>query len=151
MTGLARSTDPQTSHDAERSLDLLWTTEHESALRIYSYMGPMTDIQAAEELCKIWLFSDSMETNRRLIRTIRENHGRLVPALDAEGNQIQSKNPSGRWALCWKPGHGTPREAPKKETYVKLRAVACKTENKFCAPDCSRECDTAELFIREVS
>ena len=29
--------------------------EHESALRIYSYMGPMTDIRAAEELCKTGL------------------------------------------------------------------------------------------------
>jgi hypothetical protein len=155
ISGLARSTDPDTSHDAQRSLDLQWDDQHEEALKVYRQHGPLTDIQAANEMCKLLTFSSNMETNRRLIRTIREEHGRLVPSIGTDGEQIKSTNPSGRQALCWEPGNGSPKETVKTERYVVSDWFYCVDSKRLCRSDicknsvCVLGSEVKNLYFKE--
>lgn len=97
----ARNSDPNTSRDAALSLDHGLKDVHRAALRWFERNGPQTDDEAANGLVMSG-FTDRHETARRWVRTVRERHGLLVPALDEDGLQMKRKNArSGREALCW--------------------------------------------------
>ena len=101
---LARSGDPTTSHLAAESLDLKWTDKLDQIVDALDAVCPATDLEMAEALSALGFGKE--ESCRRSVRTIREKHGRLVPARDAEGLQLRHMNSTGRWADCWEPGEG---------------------------------------------
>lgn len=120
---LSRSGDRETSKLAAASLDIDLSQKHRVALGIAEQMCPATDLEMALEMSRRGLGRE--ESCRRLVRTLREEHGRLIPALDANGQQLRHLNPTGRWAECWIPGYGTPMERPVEDT-VAARVGRCQ-------------------------
>lgn len=98
-TRLARSTDPDTSKRAAASISHDLTDHHRAVLDWLAEHGPATDDQVAQAMVDADLTSRT-ETARRWVRTLREEHNRIVPAV-RHGHQIQLPNPSGRLALAW--------------------------------------------------
>jgi len=98
---LARGSDPDTSRKAAVSLDLKITSKHFAMLQLYRAFGPMTDDEAAVRAVDTGL-SDRHEQARRVVRTMREKHALLIPAVDADGNTITHTNESGRSAIAYR-------------------------------------------------
>lgn len=104
---LARNNDPDTSDEAAASLDLARTAKHDILIAWLDTNGCATDVEMAEFLVRTKVHATT-EQARRSVRTLREEHGELVPAYDKDGERIRHRNPSGRWAECWKPGTAAP-------------------------------------------
>jgi hypothetical protein len=100
-TKLARNTDPATSHAAAASLDHKLKTHHLQALAWLGLHGPRTDDEIAQGLVHDGI-AKRTETARRWVRTLREEHGMIVPALDDKGAHIERVNDSGRAARAWR-------------------------------------------------
>jgi hypothetical protein len=66
-----------------------------------SQQGGATDDEMAVAAVELGL-CERHEQGRRLARTMRENHGLIVPYLLPNGKQLTKLNASGREALCWK-------------------------------------------------
>lgn len=105
---LARRTDPVTSHAAAGSLDLTLTTKHQLILDWLAENGPATDLEMAEAMVRLGHYARE-ESARRAVRTLREEHGRMVEAVDEIGLTIFHRNSTGREAVCWVVGDGTRR------------------------------------------
>lgn len=98
---LARRDDPTTSADAAASLNLTPESRHEMILAWLKAFGPATDIEMAEFLVRRNA-CQHLEQGRRLVRTLREEHNRIMPAFSKDSQkQLTRKNPSGRMALAW--------------------------------------------------
>ena len=69
---------------------LVWLTEN----------GPATDDKVAAAMVANGV-AGRTETARRWVRTLRERHNMIVPALRHDGTQIELTNESGRLALAW--------------------------------------------------
>ena len=95
----ARTTDPATSKLAAATLTHDLTDHHQAVLDWLTEHGPATDDQVAQAMVDLDLTTRT-ETARRWVRTLREEHHRIVPAVE-HGRQIQLPNPSGRLALAW--------------------------------------------------
>jgi len=96
----ARTSDPVTSHAAAASLDHRLKDQHHLMLYHLMTHGPLTDDQLAQAAVdQGW--TGRTETARRWVRTLRERHGLIVPALDDDGLQLEQENESGRMALAW--------------------------------------------------
>lgn len=98
-THLARASDPTTSHLAAATVSHALADHHRAVLDWLTEHGPATDDQIAQAMVDADL-TDRTETARRWVRTLREEHGQLAPAM-RHGQQIQIPNPSGRLALAW--------------------------------------------------
>ena len=96
----ARSSDPATSHAAARSLDHTLKREHLAVLIWLAENGPATDDAIAAAMVANGVATRT-ETARRWVRTLRERHGMIVPALRHDGTQVEFTNESGRLALAW--------------------------------------------------
>ena len=95
----ARTTDPATSKLAAVALSHHLPAHHRAVLDWLTDHGPATDDQIAQSMVD----ADPPtrpEPARRWVRTLREEHHRIVPAV-RHGDQIQLPNPSGRLALAW--------------------------------------------------
>lgn len=103
---LARNTDGETSHLAAATIDTDLTERHRQTLDAIASICPATDLEMAEHLARLGFGKE--ESCRRVVRTLREEHGLLVAAVDADGIQIRHLNSTGRWAECW-----TPRPFPQ--------------------------------------
>jgi len=111
---LSRRSDVETSALAASTLELDLSERHERVLAELHSICPATDLEMAQALSE--LGHGREESCRRVVRTLREEHGRLVAAIDAEtGDQIRHLNSTGRWADCWQPGDGIP-SAPRTPT-----------------------------------
>lgn len=98
---LARSTDPATSKAAAESLSFGLRYSHRWMLDWLREQGPATDDAIALAAVDAGLF-ERTEAARRQVRTLREKHGLLEPAVDKQtGFQITFANASGRQALGW--------------------------------------------------
>lgn len=97
---MARRTDPHTSKAAAAQVDLTLRNKHARLLMWLRENGPATDDEMAEAAIDLGLVIRH-EQGRRLARTMRENHGLIVPYLLPSGEQMEAYNPSGRLALCW--------------------------------------------------
>ena len=95
----ARTTDPATSKLAAVALSHNLTDHHRAVLDWLTEHGPATDDQIAQAMVDADLTTRT-ETARRWVRTLREEHHQIVPAI-RHGDQIQLPNPSGRLALAW--------------------------------------------------
>ena len=95
----ARRSDPVTSKQAAAQLDHTLADHHRAVLDWLTNHGPATDDQIAQAMVDAALTTRT-ETARRWVRTLREEHHRIVPAV-RHGDQIQLPNPSGRLALAW--------------------------------------------------
>lgn len=98
-TRYARRTDPTTSKLAAATLTHDLTDHHRAVLDWLTEHGPATDDQIAQAMVDLDLATRT-ETARRWVRTLRERHHRIVPAV-RHGDQIQLPNSSGRLALAW--------------------------------------------------
>ena len=103
----ARTTDPATSKLAAATLTHDLTDHHRAVLDWLTEHGPATDDQIAQAMVDLDLTTRT-ETARRWVRTLREEHHRIVPAMGTFyggpqpiQKQIQLPNPSGRLALAW--------------------------------------------------
>lgn len=102
----ARRTDPVTSRDAAAAVESKLTDRHQKMLQIYALAAHrkngLTDDEAADIAVTRRLVGRH-EQARRLIRTLRELHGRLVPVMDKHDRKRQAtrENVSGRRALVW--------------------------------------------------
>lgn len=98
---LARSTDPETSKAAAQSISLELKDSHRWILNWLMEHGPATDDEMALAAVDAGLVSRT-ESARRQVRTLRERHGLVVPAVDERtGIQRTFVNASGRQALAW--------------------------------------------------
>lgn len=97
---LARGGDPATSRKAADSLDLKMTSKHFAVLQLYRAFGPMTDDEAAVRAVDAGL-AGRHEAARRIVRTMREKHELLVPAVDVNGAARMHVNESGRLAAAY--------------------------------------------------
>ncbi len=120
---LVRSDDPETSALAANSLDLELSDRHQRVLHALVGICPATDLEMAIALSQ--LGHGREESCRRIVRTLREEHGRLVPALDANGQQVRHLNPTGRWAECWVPGYSQPPVKPDPAETPAERLARC--------------------------
>ncbi len=97
---LARNTDPETSHLAAKSLNLELADKH---LRLLTWMA--THQPATDEAMSFAVIaagdSDRHDQARRVVRTLRETHGMLVPAVGENGEVIRHRNSTDVWADCW--------------------------------------------------
>ena len=100
LVGLARRTDPSTSHRAAASLSSKLDERHAQVLAYLRLSGPSTDDQLADALVQMGIY-ERHEQARRAIRTLREQHDLIVPHLDADGNHAEAVNASGRAARLW--------------------------------------------------
>lgn len=99
---LARASDPHTSHEAAKSIDFKLKDTHQWILNWLMVHGPATDDEMAVAAVDAGLF-ERTESARRQVRTLRERHGLIEPAVDKlTGYQITFPNPSGRRALGWR-------------------------------------------------
>lgn len=105
---LARRTDPVTSHAAAESLDFELTPRHQTILDWLADNGPATDLEIASAMVERGTFTRE-EAARRGVRTLREQHGRLVVATDEAGETIYHRNYTGRDAVCWIVGRAEPK------------------------------------------
>jgi hypothetical protein len=99
-TGLARSGDPITSHEAADSVTGTLNASHIAVIDWLRSNAPATDDQIAEAMVNAGVTAKH-EQARRLVRTCRERYGIVVPAM-LDGCQIELVNTSGRLALAWK-------------------------------------------------
>lgn len=106
-------------------VDTTLTERHERVLAWVGPMCPATDLEMAQGLAAAGYGSE--ESCRRVVRTLREEHGRLVPAFDNMGLQIRHLNTTGRWAECWQPGHAPPPERRVEDTIL-ARVARCTPE-----------------------
>lgn len=120
---LHRNADGETSAMAAASVDTSLSEKHKRALAALVAVCPATDLEMAIALSGLGFGRE--EACRRLVRTLREEHGRLVPALDSNGQQVRHLNPTGRWAEAWIPGYATPQER-KVEDSVLARVGRCQ-------------------------
>lgn len=97
---LARTSDPSTSAEAARSLDLKLNEKTEKICEWIKNHGPASDDQIADAMVLCGAFPRH-EQARRAIRTAREEHGLLVAYLDKDGNHAETVNQSGRRAKLW--------------------------------------------------
>jgi hypothetical protein len=97
---LARRSDPETSHRAARSLTHKLTDKHRVLLAWLESFGPATDDKMADRMVASNQCARH-EQARRIVRTLREQYGYIVPALDDDGNQRETVNSSGRMARMW--------------------------------------------------
>lgn len=97
---LARATDPSTSHEAAASLNFTLDDRHRILMSWLEEFGPATDDKIADRMVAAKQCARH-EQARRLVRTLREQHKLIVPALDNDGNQIETVNASGRKARMW--------------------------------------------------
>jgi hypothetical protein len=98
---LARSTDPETSKTAAQSISLELKDSHRWILNWLMVHGPATDDEIALAAVDASITSRT-ESARRQVRTLREKHELIVPAIDeTTGTQLTSVNASGRQALAW--------------------------------------------------
>ena len=98
-TRYARRSDPVTSKLAAATLTHDLTDHHRAVLEWLTEHGPATDDQIAQAMVDGGLTART-ETARRWVRTLRERHDQIAPAMH-DGQQIQLPNPSGRLALAW--------------------------------------------------
>lgn len=103
---LARHGDKVTSHEAAASIAHDMTERHHRVLAWLRMNGPATDLEMAEAMRNI--FGGREESARRAVRTLREKHGAMVPALNDEGEQITHVNSTGRRGVCWIVGRAEP-------------------------------------------
>jgi len=94
-----RRSDPATSKQAAARLDHTLADHHRVVLDWLDQHGPATDDQIAQAMVDADLTTRT-ETARRWVRTLREEHDQIAPAM-RHGQQIQLPNPSGRLALAW--------------------------------------------------
>ena len=120
---LSRTGDGETSQMSASMVDTTLTERHERVLAWVGPMCPATDLEMAQGLSAAGYGSE--ESCRRVVRTLREEHGRLVPAFDADGVQVRHLNTTGRWAECWQPGHAPPPERRVEDT-VLARVARCE-------------------------
>lgn len=99
-TGLARATDPITSHSAAREIDHKFKPHHAAVIAWLKDNSPATDDHIAGAMVGLGLTSKH-EQARRWVRTCREWYGLVVPAKGPDGTQLQMQNESGRMALAW--------------------------------------------------
>lgn len=118
---LARRGDPETSAMSAAQLDL--KDRHERILAALVSICPATDLEMAEALSARGFGRE--ETCRRKVRTLREEHGRLVPALDSNGDQLRHLNSTGRWAECWTLGYVEPADRDIRDS-VLARVARCE-------------------------
>lgn len=120
---LARRNDGETSRLAAESIDTALGPKHRMILAALGSICPATDLEMAIALSQLGYGRE--ESCRRYVRTLREEHGRLVPALDSNGEQVRHLNPTGRWAECWIPGYAPPPERAKTDT-IEARIARCR-------------------------
>lgn len=121
---LHRRGDGDTSAMAAASVDTSLSENHKRALAALVAVCPATDLEMAVALSGLGFGRE--EACRRLVRTLREEHGRLVPACDPRtGVQIRHLNPTGRWAEAWIPGYAPPPERREVDTIV-ARVGRCR-------------------------
>jgi len=136
---LYRNSDGETSAMAAASIDTSLSERHQRALAALVAVCPATDLEMAIALRDLGFGRE--EACRRLVRTLREEHGRLVPALDANGQQIRHQNPTGRWAEAWIPGYAPPRG---REGWIKVvwadGLTSSFNNDKFDDDDIARRC-----------
>lgn len=100
-TGLARHSDPSTSHRAAEAVSLELDDRHRKVFGYLYMWGPLTDDQLADTLVARQVYARH-EQARRAIRTLRENYGLIVPFLNDDGTHAEAVNSSGRMARLWK-------------------------------------------------
>lgn len=98
--GLARHSDPSTSHRAAKAVRLELDDRHTKAYGYLHTWGPLTDDQLADMLVSGQVYARH-EQARRAIRTLRENHDLIVPFRNADGTHAEAVNSSGRMARLW--------------------------------------------------
>lgn len=99
---LARASDPETSKAAARSVSHELKDSHQWILNWLTIHGPATDDEMAVAAVEAGLVART-ESARRQVRTLRERHGLIVPAVDKHtGFQLTFVNASGRQALGWR-------------------------------------------------
>ena len=126
---LSRTGDGETSQMAASMVDTTLTERHERVLAWVGWMCPATDLEMAQGLSAAGYGSE--ESCRRVVRTLREEHGRLVPAYDNYGVQIRHLNTTGRWAECWRPGHAPPQERCVEDNIL-ARVARCEHVEHDC-------------------
>jgi hypothetical protein len=99
-SALARRSDPRTSHAAAESLSFELNEKHRVLLAWLEWYGPATDDMMADRMVATKQ-CERHEQARRIVRTLRERYGFIVPALDNDGNQREETNKSGRKARMW--------------------------------------------------
>jgi len=120
---LARNADPDTSHEAAEALNLKLKAGHWYIYAWLQTVGSASDLEMAEAAVDGMQF-ERLETARRAVRTLREVHGLMIPAIDDDGAQILTVNTTGREAVCWSIGDGTAyikRTSPKEEAKQRVR------------------------------
>jgi hypothetical protein len=99
MSGAARATDPETSHEAARSLHDL-PTRRRAVLAVIRRWGPMTDALLVEtydaELDAGTLLPPQSHSG------IRTRRSELVRSGDVIDSGFRWKLPSGRHAIVWR-------------------------------------------------
>ena len=103
MTDLARTDDPTTSQAAAAAVETKLKPGHLTVLDLLRKQGPYTDDELADAAVMRGVVGRH-EQARRLIRTLRETHGLIVPFtyMEAGGEQATRRNVSGRYALLWR-------------------------------------------------
>lgn len=104
---LSRTTDPATSAAAAATLDLAPHRRHEWVLDWLRRNEPATDMEMAEAAHTARIVP-SIESGRRLARTLREEHRRIRPAHDERGQVITRTNVTGRKAIAYEVGYYPP-------------------------------------------
>jgi hypothetical protein len=95
-----RNTDPVTSRQAAKALNLDVTEKHRKVLHILEDLWVASDDQIAEEAVNAGIV-ERHEQARRLVRTLRDKKF-IEAALDEEtGWQKSRLNSSGRCGLAW--------------------------------------------------
>lgn len=142
---LARASDKETSREAAASIDHTLTASHESILDWLRRFGPATDLEMAEAMVRRGTY-EREEAARRAVRTLREKHGRMVPAISNYGDHITHRNSTGRRAVCWIVGDGQP--AAQQDT-IAARAKRCIPGNSYVELD-GRVHATAHSLLKAI-
>ena len=98
MTALARSTDPDTSHQAAASLPDLRPSQ-EAVLRILRFLGSATDIELVAAYRRATVRGEVPPQSSSGIRTRRRE---LVEAGRVQEHATAIVQPSGRRARVWR-------------------------------------------------
>lgn len=91
---LARSTDPQTSHEAATRAAEFSSGHHEQILKVLRHSGPATSHEIADES------GLEMHAVARRMKELSEAD-LIAVVIDADGNPLTRKTPSGRSARVW--------------------------------------------------
>jgi hypothetical protein len=97
----ARASDPITSKAAAASLDHGLKPTHAAVISWLKAHGPATDDEIAVAMVAQG-HTARTEVARRWVRTLRERHELIAPALDVHGGQSMRENESGRMAQLWR-------------------------------------------------